>query len=61
MIVSGTPTTKELKSTFSTIMNQLGAKQLDYLKQIGIQGPRPEAPKAAEAPKVNFQSVAEQN
>lgn len=60
MIVSGTPNTKDLKTCFSTIMNQLGPKQLEYLKQAGIQGQKPEAPKAEEAPKVNFQSVAEQ-
>ncbi len=61
MIVSGTPTTKDLKTCFSSIMNQLGPKQLEYLRQAGVQGQRPEAPKPAEAPKVNFQSVAEQN
>ena len=61
MIVSGTPTTKDLKDSFMTMMNQLGPKQLDYLKQAGLQRATPEAPKAAEAPKVNFQSVAEQN
>lgn len=58
MILSGTPVTRELKSCFSEMMNQLGPKQLADLKKLGL-AQLPSEPTSE--PKVNFQKVADEN
>lgn len=58
MIVSGNPTTKDLKSCFSEVMSQLGPKQKEALKKLGAT--IPEKAEAAK-PKVDFQQVSEKN
>lgn len=56
MIVSGNPVTKDLKSSFSEVMNQLGPRQLEALKQLGISQAEK---KTEETTNVNFQQVSE--
>lgn len=62
MIVSGNPVTKELKSCFAEVMNQLGPKQLQDLKKLGLSTENKEEEKKEETekPKVDFQAASEE-
>ena len=62
MIVSGDPVEKELKNCFSEMMNQLGPKQLEAVKNIALPttaGRKAEAPKEAQAAPAQAESKPE--
>jgi len=67
IIVFGAPETKDLKDVFSEIMNQMGTKQLEKLKELNLGGkkraePIKEENEDDEVPElVNFEEVSKQN